>query len=67
VGSAIEVECVKTAIDELGPERVMFGSDAPFRSISQCADDYRKMLAPFDEAARGRVLYENAARLYLKR
>lgn len=44
VGSAIEAECVKTAIDELGPERVMFGNDAPsgtspnaFRNTNRCS------------------------------
>ena len=49
IGSAIEAKFVKVAIDELGPERVLFGSDTPFNKMADCIKDYEDMLAPYDE------------------
>lgn len=64
IGSAIDVSRVKTAIDELGPERVMYGSDIPFRDPKACAAMYEKMLEPYSREVRDLVMYENAKRVY---
>ena len=64
IGSAIGAASVKTAIDELGAERVMFGSDSPFADPRACAAAYDEMLRPYDQAVKDLVMYQNAQRLF---
>lgn len=66
IGSAIRAKDVKVAIDELGPDRVMFGSDTPFFSLQDCLADYDAMLKNFDQSTREKVMYQNASRVFLK-
>ena len=64
VGSAIKIGRVEKAIVELGPERVMFGSDAPFFDAVASVENYRTMLKKFDETTAERVMSGNAMRLF---
>lgn len=64
IGSAIEPECVKVAIDELGPQRVMFGSDVPFRDPAACIRGYEEMLAGAAPETRNQVLWQTAHDLF---
>ena len=64
IGSAIGTEDVRRAILELGSDRVMFGSDTPFRNPADCVHAYEEMLADFDPADRESVLFGNALRLF---
>ncbi len=64
VGSAIRIGRVEQAIRDLGPDRVMFGSDAPFFDAKKCVEDYRAMLARFDAGTAEKVLSGNAGRLF---
>lgn len=66
IGSAIKAVDVKRAIDELGCDRVMFGSDQPFGDVKDCIADYKKMLQEYDADAAEKVMYSNAARVFLK-
>ena len=63
-GSAIAIGRVEKAIDILGPERVMYGSDAPFSSVTRCLGEYRTMLEKYDENSRDLVMGGNAQRLF---
>jgi predicted TIM-barrel fold metal-dependent hydrolase len=63
-GSAIAIGRVEKAIDILGPERVMYGSDAPFSDVSESLDGYRAMLNKYDEYTRALVMGGNAQRLF---
>lgn len=64
VGSAIGVDKVKKAIDILGADRILFGSDTPFYSIAECKQAYLKMLSVYDESVMRKVMGENARRLF---
>lgn len=64
VGSAINASKVGNAIKALGSTRVMFGSDIPFASLSQCISSYHKMLTAFDEKTAQDVLWNNAVNLF---
>ena len=64
IGSAIQAECVKTALDELGAHRVMFGSDVPFRDPLACIRDYDEMLQGADAQTRKQVMYQTAYDLF---
>lgn len=66
IGSAIGTADVRTAIDELGPQRVMFGSDAPFNDPAKCIADYQEMLAGYPEDTRRQVLYQTAYDTFCK-
>lgn len=63
-GSAIAIGRVEKAIDILGPERVMYGSDAPFSSVTRCLGEYRTMLEKYDGNSRDLVMGGNAQRLF---
>jgi len=64
VGSAIRISRVEKAIEELGPERVMFGSDAPFFDAKTCVENYRNMLQKFDAKTAEQVMSGNALKLF---
>ena len=65
VGSAIRMEKVANAIRILGPERVMFGSDAPYHGHpSDRLAEYHEMLREFDERTAELVLGGNAKRIF---
>ena len=51
------------AIHALGPERVCYGSDTPFRLMHVVLAMYRAMLRDYDEADRSKVLGGNLARV----
>ena len=65
VGSTIKMEKVANAIRILGPEQVMFGSDAPYHEHpSVYLAQYREMLKEFDERTSELVLGGNAKRIF---
>ena len=64
VGSAIGVDKVKRAIDILGPDRVLFGSDTPFYDAGKVKREYLRMLADYDEETTAKVMGLNAKRLF---
>lgn len=64
IGSAIDVSKVANAIRELGPERVLFGSDLPFADTGEVLKSYYKMLEEFDDRTKELVLYGNAKRIF---
>jgi len=64
VGSAIGVERVKTAINTLGANRVLYGSDAPFRNPHDIVTQYSAMLEAFDSRTRELVMGQNARILF---
>lgn len=60
-GSQPDRGFVEFAVRHLGPERVIYGSDAPIRDFpSQLA---KVQGATLDQAAKAKILSENAARL----
>lgn len=52
VGSAIPAAKVKAAIDTLGPDRILFGSDTPFYDAADVIREYDRMLSGYDEEVR---------------
>lgn len=64
IGSAIGIDKVADAIRELGPERVLFGSDIPFADPAEVLSQYHEMLKEFDERTSQLVLGMNAKRLF---
>ena len=66
IGSSIGTQDVKTAIDELGSERVMFGSDLPFANVEKCLTEYREMLAACPREVADNVMYNTAARVFIR-
>ena len=64
VGSAIPVAKVKAAIDTLGPDRILFGSDTPFYDAADVIREYDRMLSGYDEEVRRKIMGENAGRLF---
>ena len=64
IGSAISVDKVKQAIDVLGADRVMFGSDTPFADPSEVLLRYEEMLASYSEEVKQKVMGLNAKRLF---
>lgn len=64
VGSAIGVDKVRRAIDILGPDRVLFGSDTPFYDVEKVKEEYFQMLASYDEETTAKVMGLNAKRLF---
>jgi predicted TIM-barrel fold metal-dependent hydrolase len=69
-------QVLRQALDRLGPDRVLFGTDNPFVAALMSTKDYANLIrdlpqtAPdgivFTEAEIAAILGENAARLYLK-
>lgn len=69
-------EVLRQALDRLGPDRVLFGTDNPFVAALMSTKDYAELIrglpqnAPegiaFTEAEIAAILGENAAKLYLK-
>lgn len=64
VGSAISIEKVKRAIDVLGDERILFGSDTPFYSAEDRLAEYEAMLAGYGKSVGDNVLGLNAKKLF---
>ena len=64
VGSAIHVDKVKSAIDILGADRVLFGSDTPFFSLKDHKKAYLEMLSGYSEADQRKVMGGNARVLF---
>lgn len=64
VGSAIGVNKVKQAIDILGPDRILFGSDTPFYDAEAVKQEYLQMLSPYGEEITAKVMGLNAKRLF---
>jgi predicted TIM-barrel fold metal-dependent hydrolase len=54
---------VREVVAHVGPERVIFGSDWPHIEGMPLPLDYVPELAPFDDAARRRILRDNAREL----
>ena len=63
IGSAIDERAILGAIHTLGPERVCYGSDMPFRLMHVVLAMYRAMLRDFDQADQAKILGGNLARL----
>lgn len=51
------------AIHTLGPDRLCFGNDMPFRLMHVVLAMYRAMLRDFDETDQAKVMGGNLARL----
>lgn len=64
VGSAIPVVKVKRALDILGPDRILFGSDTPFYDAGLVKAEYDRMLDAYGEDVRRKVMGGNARRLF---
>ena len=64
VGSYVNIEHVKAAIDELGAERVIYGSDAPFSEPIGVLKQYDTMLSGYDQEVKEAVMYKNAFRIF---
>jgi len=64
IGSSIEISKVKDAIDALGADRVLYGSDSPFHSLDDALRDYQLMLGAYSEAEKDAVMYKNALRVF---
>jgi len=62
IGSAVPETDVLRAIQTLGPDRVCFGSDTPFRLMHVQLAMYRALLEDFDEETQAKVLGGNLAR-----
>lgn len=63
IGSAVPETDVLQALRALGPERVCFGSDTPFRLMHVQLAMYRALLEDFDQEAQANVLGRNLARV----
>ena len=63
IGSAIDERAILGAIHTLGPERVCYGSDMPFRLMHVILAMYRAMLRDFDQADQAKILGGNLARV----
>lgn len=64
IGSAINVSRVKLAILELGADRVMFGSDGPFRDVAGAIGGYLQTLSDIEQTEMDAVMYKNALRIF---
>ncbi|WP_283229980.1 amidohydrolase family protein [Fusibacillus kribbianus] len=64
IGSAIGVDKVKRAIDLLGADRVLFGSDTPFYNVEKVKAAYLEMLSAYGEETTEKVMGLNAKRLF---
>lgn len=56
IGSATRAENVHRAIGELGPDRVCYGSDSPFRMMHVCTAMTLAMVSDFDAEAQAKVM-----------
>ena len=65
VGSAISVEKVRIAVDELGPDRVLFGSDFPFYDPGERLDEYMDIFRSYPSGDIAKILGLNFRRLFL--
>jgi predicted TIM-barrel fold metal-dependent hydrolase len=63
IGSAIHENAITRAIQVLGPERVCFGSDTPFRMMHVQLAMAKALLEDFDQATCEKVLGGNLAAL----
>jgi predicted TIM-barrel fold metal-dependent hydrolase len=63
IGSAVDERAILGAIHTLGPDRLCFGSDMPFRLMHVVLAMYRAMLRDFDEPDQAKVMSCNLARL----
>jgi uncharacterized protein len=64
IGSAIHENAISRAIQVLGPDRLCFGSDSPFRMMHVQLAMYNALLEDFDPATREKVLGGNLAALF---
>lgn len=63
IGSAIYENAIIRAIQTLGPDRLCYGSDSPFRLMHVQLAMYRALLEDFDQETCTKVLGGNLARL----
>lgn len=63
IGSAVAERAILNAINVLGPDRVCFGSDMPFRLMHVQLAAYGALLRDLDETARAKVMGGNIARV----
>jgi uncharacterized protein len=62
--TGVDVRTIQWAVDQLGPERVVFGSDFPFFTVE---DELKKIQQlDIDEAGRDRLLSGNAMERVLR-
>ncbi len=64
VGSAVSAPAVLRAIQQLGPERMLFGSDTPFQLMHVEVARYRALLEDLPAKAADLVMGENARSLF---
>jgi predicted TIM-barrel fold metal-dependent hydrolase len=63
IGSAVPETAVLRALERLGPERVCFGSDTPFRLLHVRVAMYRALLRDHSPEAQAKVMGGNILRL----
>lgn len=64
IGSAVSPPAVLRAIQQLGPERVLFGSDTPFQLMHVEVAKYRALLEDLPSESADLVMGGNALRLF---
>jgi predicted TIM-barrel fold metal-dependent hydrolase len=64
IGSAVNPQAVLRAINILGPQRVLFGSDTPFGLMHVEVAKFKALLEDVDETARNLILSGNIVRLF---
>ena len=65
IGSNVGSEPILKAIKKLGPERVCFGSDTPFVSMSETVDKYNNILeGKVNKKEKNKIMGENIANLF---
>ncbi len=63
IGSAAESKAILAAVEQIGPERVSFGSDTPFGLMHVELARYEALLRDLDEADRALVMGGSIARV----
>ncbi len=53
---------IEYAVEKIGPDRILYGSDIPIRELGQCIG--RVIGADIDEETKKRILYSNAHTLF---
>jgi predicted TIM-barrel fold metal-dependent hydrolase len=66
IGSAIPATAILRAIDQLGADRVCFGSDTPFRLMHVELAKYRALMRDVDQADQAKILGGNLAHLVMR-
>lgn len=64
IGSEIGIDKIKIAIDTLGTNRVMYGSDTPFSQTKPALANYEELLKDYDQETKDAIMFKNALRVF---